>query len=286
MEQITEQGSMLRKLGYSKTQYPEDVRVAVQKVVKAWNEFCAQPREHKELIVFGKTGGYENKDRRITPESRDHKEDFHITLGYEFQEGFQATKADTELIKAGKGLLSIMRGSLVKTAEILTKETGVDYVELATKHDEAWVLRLLHYYPGNMDSIPAHDHCDKGGHTHHLYDSTPGFEYYWEGEWRPLRFTEEEMVFFPGLLGQYYSYNNGESEHLPASCHRVVSTTEIVDDGRVSLVLFNDYKKSTVTYDKAKWGPTQNVFPPGANYKMSFDEFSQYFKLKTEQDAQ
>ncbi len=287
MSKSEQQAVMLRTLGYAKVQYPEPVRLQVEKMVKAWEDFCKQPREHKELINFGKTGGYENKDRRIDPSNRDHKEDFHITLIYEFPDGFKPTKEDLDLISTGKKLLKMMRGCLTEITSIISEETGVDFVTLATKHSDSWVLRLLHYHPGNMDSIPAHEHCDKGGNTQHLYDSTPGFEYFWEGKWRPLRFNHDEMVFFLGLLAQYFSYNNGQStKHIPAVNHRVVSTPEIIENGRVSLVLFNDYLKSPVTYDKETWGPTQKLFAPGENYEIPFDEFKKYFKKKTEQDAQ
>ncbi len=272
--------TMLLGQGVAKVVYLHDVNVAVKRVVSAWTKFCAQSVNHKELIPFENNGGYENKDRRVDSTSRDHKEDFHITRSYELPTSFNPRQADIELINSGKEFFEAIRPTLIEIAYILSEITGIDFVDLAVKQEDGWVLRLLHYYPGNMDKEPAHYHPDKGGHTLHLYDSTPGFEKFWKNEWTPLRFTENEMVFFMGLLGQLHSQCM-----LNALSHRVVSTPEIIKNGRISLVMFNDYPTSPFTYDKETYGPSQLAFKPGENYKMPIEIFQKYFKTRIFQDA-
>lgn len=265
--------------GFAKIHYPASVKRATDNLVKAWIAFCQQSQNHKSLIPFEKNGGYENKDQTIDPSFRDHKEDFHLTRHYDFPSSFNPSPADITLLATGMQLFQEIRPCLTQVAEMLSDATGIDFVKLAVENEDGWILRLLHYPPQQNEMLAVY-HPDKGGHTFHLHDSTPGFERFWNNEWQSMSFTEEEMVFFPSMLAQYYS-----KCFLKALGHRVTSSMQSRTKGRYSIVLFNDYPTGEVRYDKETWGPTQERFLPGENYDMGFDEFKKFFIARVLQDA-
>jgi isopenicillin N synthase-like dioxygenase len=269
----------LANQGYARTQYYPGVQFAVNDAISAWKDFCDQPVNHKGLIPFEDNGGYENKDKLQNPELMDHKEDFHVTRRYHFDSTFKQTARDAHFMYAASMLFAAINQVLVDVSIALSTITNVDFKNLATSIQDGWTLRFLHYYPQDSQVL-AHQHVDKGGHTLHLYDSTPGFERYWDGKWQSMSFPHDSMVFFPGMLGQYYSHSQ-----LKALAHRVVSSPESKKFGRYSIVLFNDYAKADMVYDKEKYGSTQKLFPPGQNYGMDFEHFKHYFKNRTSKDA-
>jgi len=266
-----ELSEMLLRDGFAKVQYPASLRLAVSNFVKAWKGFVGQSLEHKMQISFLGNGGYENKDPKIDSKLVDFKEDFHINRSYDFPTDFKQTAEDATFLAAGHTLFNEIRPVSHLIAEMLSEVTGVDFVKLAVEKEDGWVIRAL-WYPPQENNILAAYHPDKSGHTVHLFDSVPGFERFWEGEWKSMSFPETEAVFFPGMLGQYYSECK-----VKALAHRVVSSPESRSKGRVSIVLFTDYANGLMKYDKDKWGPTQQLLAPGQNYTMPFEEFNKYF---------
>lgn len=263
----------LKENGYLKVTFSKEVNQLVNEAISKWRMFYKQSLNHKELIPFGEYGGYENKDQIKHPEYLDHKENFHITPTYQFPVYVNPTKIDEAFITTAQNLFYVIKPSLVEAAEMFSELTGLDFVSIAN-HLDGFTLRFLHYYPQENKTL-AHYHPDKGGHTFHLYDSTPGFEKFWNNKWSNINFTHDEMVFFTGLLGQYFSKCT-----LKALAHRVVSSNESRSIGRDSIVLFNDYPTFNMTYNKEKFGPTQKAFLPGQNYNMEFKEFSKFFKRR------
>ncbi len=271
-----ELSQMLLRDGFAKVQYPASLRLAVRNFVQAWRGFVSQPLEHKMQLLFLNNGGYENKDPKINPNLLDFKEDFHITRSYDFPKDFKQTAEDATFLATGHNLFNEIRPVSLVIAEMLSEITSIDFVKLAIEKEDGWVIRAL-WYPPQENNILAAYHPDKAGHTIHLFDSVPGFERFWEGEWKSMSFPETEAVFFPGMLGQYYSECK-----VKALAHRVVSSPESRKKGRESIVLFTDYTTGNMKYDKDTWGPTQKLLIPGQNYEMPFSEFQKYFTVKKE----
>lgn len=257
--------------GFSTIEYPERLKNLLFAVIEAWQKFCEQPTELKERIPFIKGKGYENKDKNRNPELLDHKEKFHITYGYELPLHLKPTSTEIHLLLVVNKFINEFMPLSEKVAEILQEVTGHGFTRHGNNKKNL-TLRLLHYYPQD-EPVLAHFHPDKGGHTFHLYDSVPGgLESFWNDEWKPMKFTESEMAIFPGLLGQQLSQCQ-----LRALCHRVVSSEESKKYGRYSVVLFCDYPEHPYRYNKEQFGPTQEVFSPGGNYKMLPLDFNKLF---------
>lgn len=269
----------LEKEGYLKVDFSTELSIAVARATQAWRAFYKQSINHKILLPFEKQGGYENKDQTIDKNLLDHKENFHITSLYQFPDSFNATKIDLEFLNASKDLLETIRPALLQAAEILSKITNLDFTSIAVTNNTNLILRFIRYYKQDNYTL-AHHHPDKGGHTFHLYDSTPGFEKFWNNKWSEIKFNESEMVFFPGLLAQYHSKCK-----LVALNHRVISSEESRTVGRDSIVLFNDYPNYNAEYNKEEFGPAQEAFIPGQNYDMDFDTFKKFFKKRNGVDC-
>lgn len=265
--------------GYGSIKYPESLKKHVAKAAEAWQDFYLQPKGHKILLPFEGDGGYEFKDKIADPTVSDHKENFHITMDYEFPASFSPTDVDIKFLKASKLLIENLKPHLRQVAEILSEISGVDFVDLSIKRENSWILRPL-YYPPQKFRLLADDHPDKGGHTIPLYQSAPGLQGYYKGRWHSMDHSGDRMLFFLGLLGQFCAKCK-----LPALSHRVVNSKESRKKGRSALVLFNDYPEVHVVYDKDTYHRTQNLFAPGEHYHMPVGRFTSFFKERTVQDA-
>lgn len=270
MTGISSVKSQLRDLGFARAGYPSEFKKAAQNIALNWRSFYVQNPKHKNLIIFDETGGYEEKNKVIDPQLLDYKEDFHVTLKYDFKTGsFNPSSADLLFLETSRNFLEYFEPQIRLIAKHLTELTYKNFSKYALNSD-GWTLRFLHYYPQKGKNL-AHYHLDKGGHTIHLYESCPGLECFWKGQWRPVSFSKDEMVFFPGIIGQHLSH--GE---LKALSHRVVSSKESKAVGRVSIVLFNDYVDYPYVFNKELFGPTQKAFQPGQNYDMDHRDFSKF----------
>ena len=95
--------------GYANINYPPSLKTIVIYCVKKWMDFCSQPETHKEQILFGHKGGYENK---INGQSFDLKENFHITTGYVFPDWFLKSKQDEAFFTSALTLLREIQSHL------------------------------------------------------------------------------------------------------------------------------------------------------------------------------
>ena len=73
----------LRDLGLVNVDYPNDLRMAVEKAVASWKGFCHLSRDEKCAFSFlednhGDGAGYELKEEKGS--KKDLKENFHVTL--------------------------------------------------------------------------------------------------------------------------------------------------------------------------------------------------------------
>lgn len=261
------------KKGYATVVYPKSLQKVVLAIYLAWVEFCAQEESFKERILFDKNKGYENKNRIKHPEYVDHKEDMHITGDYVFPAHLTPSRQEKHLLDLSAKFFDLIEPELQKLADMLSEITGKDFSKFA-KNRKGWTLRLLHYYPQNQTDL-AHYHPDRGGHTIHLFDSTPGLECFWNNKWKQIEFDEDMMAFFPGLLAQLVS-----ECQLTALCHRVVSSDKSKISGRYSLVLFCDYPEFPSRYNKETYGGTQKAFAIGGNYDMDIEKFAKYFTTR------
>lgn len=261
--------------GYETLPYDPDTQQLVKNLAQAWKSFLDQPLEEKMKLAYSNNTGYENKG----PEARDYKEDFHVTLQYPVSAIPGISSVSIEFLKAAHAVLC--NQNLVRSlAELLTESSDFDFVKAMIENSSSWIVRCL-YYPPQEKEIIAAEHPDKGPATIHVYDSTPGLQGWINGKWEYMVFDHtSEAVGYPGLLGQFHSKCTVKA--LP---HRVISTSTSRKEGRISIVIFVDFP-GKVIYNKAKFGPTQDVFKEGSNTVMNFEEFSQYFlKDAVEVDA-
>lgn len=243
--------------------YEPNIDANIQQLMNSWKKFCSQEQKHKEQFSFGITGGYEFKDKN----QRDYKENFHISLGY-IPPDCNLSEIDRALFLSAKGVINLVTPIVMEIAEIIGSKSMFDLPKIVQESKEKWTLRLLHY-PSRNGKITAASHVDKGI-TIHLDEDAEGLEVLWNGVWTKAHPMHHHVLAYPGMLGQYYS-----GSHFPALCHRVETTHEVGRRGRNSIVMFIDF--GDVVYDKKTHGPTQDVFPAGENYGVSFDEFSKYF---------
>lgn len=258
----------IQNFGYGTITYSKDLKTQIQKLAFLFKSFCDQSLNHKLLIPFEESGGYEYKTKE---DSLDAKEDFHITKEYSFPLILNPNMKDDAFVSFAKNILG------EKELFEMLKEISSHFLRMTVKNfpkyaldPNGWVLRFLHYFA--QDGDLAYQHFDKGGHTLHLYESAPGLECFWKDNWNPISFSENEAVFFPGGLAQLVSQCE-----LKALWHRVVATEESAKIGRYSMVLFNDYPKYLYTYNKEKFGPVQKAFNLGENYLMTPSKFIEYF---------
>lgn len=266
--------------GYISMPSSEKMHQLILAFIKAWRNFCDQSLRHKKLISFENDRGYEHKGQ----EHFDQKENFHFSLDYRFENNFNPSQDDENLLRLARILLMEMQSVIIDTAQTLRRITGEDFEKHALDK-RGLTLRALHYFPTKKDLL-AKPHPDKGGHTFHLYDSVPGLEVLWPKDWgdkpswQSVVTSGEKIIIFPGLLGQFVS--KGE---LKALCHRVKANEASSVHGRYSLVMFNDYHEYSFRYDKGVHKSTQKVLGNGENYTMPFEDFAKFFKQRELVDA-
>lgn len=249
--------------------YEQNIDANIQQLMNFWKKFCSQEQEHKVQFSFGLTGGYEFKDKN----QRDYKENFHISLGY-MPADCNLNEIDKALFLSAKGVINLVTPIVMEIAEIIGSKSMFDLPKIVHEAKEKWTIRLIHY-PSRNEIITAASHVDKGI-TIHLDEDAEGLEILWNGVWTTACPMHNHVLAYPGMLVQYYS-----GSQFPALCHRVKTTREVAKQGRNSIVMFIDF--GDVVYDKQTHGPTQDVFPAGENYGMSFEEFSKYFVPKIKQ---
>jgi len=266
--------------GYVYRAYPRDISMAVAGAMQAWKRFCDLPEKSRTSFGYHPNGGmgvgYELKKQAGA--FRDLKEDFHFTSGMRewLAQVAEGTGRNTpvRLVAAANSLARELAPFIVEIAQDIERQYGLEGLakEVAESQD-MWFVRFLHYFgdrnPG--DEI-ATSHADKCGFTLHLYEDAPGLQFLdFAKQWQDVPIAHDETFVIPGMRMQYRSHNK-----LKALFHRVVATQTTATTGRFSMVCFVHLKK-TPAYDKAKSGRLQE-FPPGFNYDMPFEDFSELFR--------
>ena len=254
----------------------------VSHAVFGWREFCALPEEVKKMFFYTDDNvdgsGYEIK--KTEGRTLDIKENFHFTF-FEAERLFSiARRLDSESFSvAGDFITSssaLMRNIryLVEFVSHALRQSSISLYDLPIEvkdYSTRWILRYLHYFPGDEDEI-AKAHVDKSGLTFYLYGSHPGVQYLTpKMEWVDMPYDNSKVIVTPNLQLQYKT--EGE---IKGFCHRVVSTAETRLHGRYAIVLFIPFMR-TPSYDKSAYGRQQDL-PVGYNLHMPFDEFSKLFK--------
>ncbi len=242
--------------GYFEYPINDSLRHMLINLSEIWTAFYMQPIKQKEIHHFSEYGGgYEYKG----PESRDYKENFHISLKYAIPN--KASAVDVTMIYTAQTVIREMIRVVKEMTEIMSEAVGIDLEGIVCKDFHSWVIRLL-YYPPRLqeeqqeDIIMAASHIDKGLTTH-LFESAPGLQVLWkknsqdqEKVWHDVIGREGFVHGYLGMLGQLYFHSM-----FPALCHRVISNNRTITQGRKSGVLFSDFGR--FRYDKDTWGPTQ-----------------------------
>jgi len=255
----------LKEHGYVQIPYEKHINYFIKTTMELWKKFHNQELSHKLKFVFGEEGGYEYKG----PTDPDYKENFHISLSYNPDYPWM-TNIDRDFICAAQKLIFESMNIALEVAGILDEGTDTFNVPgLTNESQNSWMLRLLHYPPRESKDLLAIPHIDKAV-TIHLDEDAPGLQILWKNEWQSVEPMAGHVLAYPGMLGQYYS----ECE-FPALCHRVQATEQTCLKGRNSIVLFVRF--GDVVYDKGTFGKTQERFPNGENYDLSFLEFEKFF---------
>ncbi len=267
----------LRDLGLVNVDYPNDLRMAVDKAVASWKGFCHLSRDEKCAFSFledshGDGAGYELKEEKGS--KKDLKENFHVTL-FQYQRLAEiANKRTFPFLNDAKVLLDKMEPLILQFAENIEKEHGVqglvDEVKISKPY---WILRYLHYFGDQQAGAEiAAPHTDKGGFTLHLYESDEGLQYYCikTHAWKAMPVYDTQTVIIPAIQLQLRSEGT-----LKALYHRVVATEETAQAGRFSMVCFIPFE-NTPLYNKKAFGSMQ-THPIGFNYSLSHQEFANYF---------
>ncbi len=266
-------------LGYAQIKCHPPLLKAIQQITATWSGFCNQPLEHKLLLPYKNSRGYEYKDPEQDNTVFDYKENFHFRKGMILPAHFQSTEIDEIFLQAGEDLLAEMRPLISLVAYMASDITKIDFVKLAMD-DTKWVARLLHYF-GKLggqqwkDKDLAEDHPDKAGFTFQVFESLPGLRGYWNKKWTTMQAKPGHILVFAGLLCQLYSEGK-----FKALVHDVEQTYMNSVLGRLAGVIFNDFVSKWV-YDKENLGSTQLAFKRDDHYFMPHEQFSQCFRSVT-----
>lgn len=264
--------SKIKNKGFAVVDYPKDVREAVIRLSLAWKKFSELPEDIKLSLAHNEDEGYE---LQTTPGlTNDIKEDFHGTLrgiNRLFESGNVMNSAVLEFLQANTKVLSLIELSIIAIAESIQEETGdANFLNRVRDSYSRWIIRCIHYFPGQEEgSEIASSHPDKSGLTLHLYENTPGFQYFWNGEYSNVSFDNGTTLVIAGMQTQLVT-------GLNALSHRVVGTNESKKNGRYSIVLFIPLE-NTPRWNKEQKGRLQD-FPAGYFYDMSQEKLSGYFK--------
>lgn len=269
----------LKTMGYVTLTYPAELRVAVDKTVDMWKQFCALPIEVKKGFLYSNNAdgvGYELKEGIGI--KADRKENFDVALSsaewlMKNSEIIQNPIA-LEFVQNAVALVGVMKPTILEFARQAEAEFGLEgFAKEIEESEGGFFTRFIHYFGGrNSEEEIATAHNDQSGFTLHLYESAEGLQCLtYDGEWVNMPVSRGETVIIPAMQMQLRS--KGE---LRALCHRVIATPHTAEKGRYSAVCFVQFK-NTPRYDKDKCGRLQER-ELGFNYTMPLEEFAELFK--------
>ncbi|MBX4197932.1 2OG-Fe(II) oxygenase family protein [Candidatus Parcubacteria bacterium] len=272
----------LAAAGLINISYPLQIRDKVEQTVQSWKWFCELHSDIKKSFAYENEGnldgaGYELKlDKGST---KDLKEDFHYNE--KSFDRLRRTANDSKEPHAFSFIFDAKDLVQALTSFVSDFADGLEgLLDLRGFRQEVidsrpnWILRSLHYFgdrqPGEMLATP---HADKSGFTLHLFESHLGLEYLDMATraWREMPMAEGQTVIISNQQLQYKTQGR-----LKGLCHRVIATEETAKVGRYSMVLFVPLLQ-TPKFDTRGKGRQQDL-PPGWNYDISHEEFSQYFE--------
>jgi isopenicillin N synthase-like dioxygenase len=271
----------LQKRGFISVPYPSLLREAVAKAEQHWEAFCSLPDEVKRSFPYSSNGagvGYE--DKRISGNSADYKENFDLTIGdmewLEDQAKSTGNETILTFVLSAIKVAGLIAPSIIDFADQVEKSFGMEgFKDEVEESLNAYFIRFIHYFPGaTVEQETAEAHTDQSGMTPHLFSSAPGLEHLTQDmQWEAMPVSQGEMVIIPSMQLQLRSKGQ-----LKATVHRVVATPETIKTGRYSAVCFVQFKR-TPKYDKTK-GRLQVLHKEnlGFNYRLSPEEFAEYFK--------
>lgn len=269
----------LATAGFVSMKYPPELRVAVEKAVASWQEFCALPTEVKCSLPYSNNAdgvGYELKDG--SGNKADRKENFDITTSSKRWLTENASKVQNAValhfIEDASALVALTKPLIVDFAQQAEQAFALaDFAKEVEESEDAYFIRFIHYFGDRkVGEETASAHADQSGFTPHLYESAAGLQCLThEKQWIDMPVSADETVIIPSMQMQLRS--DGK---LKATCHRVVATTQTAKEGRYSAVSFVQLKK-TPKYDKERCGRLQEK-TPGFNYEMPPEEFAGLFQ--------
>ncbi len=276
----------LRAHGLVHVPYPAELRQAVCRAARSWQQFCDLPHEVKERFAYaGESNlggsGYEFKNRPGA--TLDHKENFDMTLkampAFEETMGRIQNGAPLSFVDDAHSTIETMTPFVTELAEEVGRAfglTGLSDEVVAGRPN--WFLRYLHYFNGRETGAEiASPHVDKAGLTLHLHESAPGLEYLAfpdpsarEQRWCAMPVAADETVVIAGMQMQYRS-----DGRLKALCHRVTANAGTAAIGRSSMVCFIPLLQ-TPAFNKLALKRLQE-YPPGFNYHLPNAGFRKLF---------
>ena len=255
--------------GFVTLSYPLSLRMAVDKSMESWRQFCSMSDEEKKIFSDGdrlKDFGYMRRADRVG--KADDKEIFEVVerdlkeitrRAEKVQQAWQFISQIILLLKHAKPRVLEFAKQVENHYEI------PGFAETVEKSSDHWTFRYIHYMPSSHPML-AHPHADRGGFTLHLQESHYGGEYLGlDHVWRPWPVSMEETIIFPSMVLQHRSEGR-----LNALWHRVVTTETTKVVGRYSMVAFIDFPHSH-RWNDAKYR-IQDL-QPGFNYGLRPEEF-------------
>lgn len=264
--------SHIKNNGYALVEYPLDLREAVIELGSVWKRFSELPEEIKLSLSHNEDEGYELQT--IPGPTKDLKEDFHATpdgVRRLLESGEVSSRIVLDFLHANNHVFSLVESHVIKIAEAIGEGSVCkDFLRRVKSAYPRWIIRCIHYFPGQEENSEiASSHRDKSGLTLHLYENTPGFQYFWDAEYHDVSFDGGSTLVIAGMQTQLVT-------GLPALSHRVVATPESKTQGRYSIVLFVPLD-ATPWWNKKEFGRLQD-FPAGYFYNMSQEKLSKYFQ--------
>ena len=254
--------------GFVSVTYPYELRTCVRYAVESWQSFCKLLPEEKRQC--GKIGIHRDVDYGyMRREEGDSKELFHVSLASINEFMKRACQINNpraiEFIRYTDVLMHQIQAFILDFSRSVEFRYGVaGFADDVLAKRDAWTLRYLHYFGGEM---LAEEHVDRMGFTLHLYESHDGGEYLdFNMAWKPFPINEKETIIFPGVGLQY------RSGDLRALWHRVKGTEVTKACGRYALVLFVEFENGFECQNVKK--QFQNP-SPGFNYTLSPQAFKE-----------
>jgi isopenicillin N synthase-like dioxygenase len=267
----------LAKTGYVPVEYPDSLREAVHRSMRAWKDFCTLPLLEKSKLSGGDRVNDHGYMIRGDSKKADGKELFHLvektvpTL--RAQVGAVNDRGAVRFIEEVDTLIGETLPLVINFAERVESEYKIqNFARDVRDSSGEWTFRFLHYFPGAPAF--AHAHADRGGFTLHLHESAGGGQYMdmYSREWRDWPISETQTIIFPSMHLQQRSLGT-----LKALWHRVVPTEDTSQTGRFSMVAFIDFRNLFVFNKNA--GIRMQDLPDGSTYDDTPDSFQRFFVL-------